>query len=79
MTASKAFFALIDNGGRRSGIDPRHFSYDVHVPERRSIQDRRSGNDRRSGVERRNVIETIVTVDRRKTMERRAAYKALRE
>ena len=46
-----------DNGGRRSGIDRRQFSYSDHVPERRSGKERRSGNDRRKvprlGIERR--------------------------
>ena len=77
MTASKAYFALIDNGGKRSGIDPRHFSYDAHVPERRSTRDRRSGKDRRIGIDRRKVIEASITADRRKAVERRAAYKTL--
>jgi hypothetical protein len=36
-----------DNGGRRSGIDRREFSYLEHIPERRSVRDRRSGIDRR--------------------------------
>ena len=36
-----------DNGGRRSGIERRNFSYNGHIPERRSGKDRRSGNDRR--------------------------------
>ena len=36
-----------DNGGRRSGIERRQFSYDKHIPERRSGRDRRSGFDRR--------------------------------
>jgi hypothetical protein len=36
-----------DNGGRRLGIDRRQFSYDEHIPERRSLKDRRSGIDRR--------------------------------
>ncbi len=39
---------IIDNGGRRSGVDRRQFSYDFHVPERRSGLDRRSGVDRRT-------------------------------
>ena len=39
--------ALPDNGGRRSGFDRREFSYDTHIPERRSGKDRRSGLDRR--------------------------------
>jgi hypothetical protein len=38
-----------DNGGRRSGIDRRQFSYSDHVPERRSGKERRSGRDRRQG------------------------------
>jgi hypothetical protein len=38
---------LPDNGGRRSGIERREFSYDQHIPERRSGKDRRCGNDRR--------------------------------
>ena len=38
---------LHDNGGRRSGIEMRKYSYDCYIPERRSGKDRRSGNDRR--------------------------------
>jgi hypothetical protein len=41
---------LPDNGGRRSGVDSRQFSYDFHVPERRSDED---DNDRRSRLDRR--------------------------
>ena len=37
-----------DNGGRRTGVDRRQFSYSIHVPERRSGEDRRSGVDRRA-------------------------------
>ncbi len=56
---------LKDNGGRRSGIDRRQFSYLVHIPERRSGQQRQSEIDRRSGkgsspenkIERRNIID----------------------
>ena len=36
-----------DNGGERLGLDRRQFSYDRHIPERRSDQDRRSKLDRR--------------------------------
>jgi hypothetical protein len=36
-----------DNLGRRLNIERRQFSYDVHIPERRSGNDRRSGLDRR--------------------------------
>ena len=38
---------LRDNGGRRSGIDRRVFSYAGYLPERRSGKERRSGADRR--------------------------------
>jgi hypothetical protein len=41
---------IIDNKGRRFGIDRRSFSYAIHLPERRSEQNRRSGFDRRSQV-----------------------------
>jgi hypothetical protein len=33
---------LLDNGGKRSGIERRHFSYGQHIPERRSGKDRRA-------------------------------------
>ena len=38
---------LNDNGGRRMGGDRRLYSYNGHIPERRSGEDRRSGVDRR--------------------------------
>lgn len=38
---------LNDNGGRRLGGDRRLYSYNNHIPERRSGEDRRSGTDRR--------------------------------
>jgi hypothetical protein len=38
---------LPDNGGRRTGIDRRQFSYTLHIPERRSGKERRSELDRR--------------------------------
>ncbi len=38
---------LPDNGGRRSGVERRRFSYYHHIPERRADVDRRSGLDRR--------------------------------
>lgn len=45
---SKVMSSFIrDNGGKRSGLDRRQFSYDKHIPERRSDKDRRSGLDRR--------------------------------
>lgn len=36
-----------DNGGRRSQVNRRNFSYTLHFPQRRSGRDRRSGLDRR--------------------------------
>ncbi|MFZ7125281.1 MAG: hypothetical protein ACOWWM_03890 [Desulfobacterales bacterium] len=39
-----------DNGGRRSGIERRSYSYSGHIPERRSGEDRRKDGDRRSGI-----------------------------
>jgi len=53
---------LRDNGGRRSGIDLRQFSYTGHIPERRS------GNDRRSDPDRRNVRERRNSEDRRNSL-----------
>jgi len=38
---------LSDNGGRRTRIGRRQFSYTLHIPERRSGKERRSGRDRR--------------------------------
>jgi hypothetical protein len=47
VTDPKVVFSLPDNGGRRSGIDRRRFSYSAHIPERRRGIERRSGRDRR--------------------------------
>ncbi|RLA99177.1 MAG: hypothetical protein DRG83_13450 [Deltaproteobacteria bacterium] len=57
-----------DNGGRRSGVDRRQFSYSKHIPERRTGIERRSGKDRRSGFDRRSGK------DRRSGQERRSAW-----
>ena len=54
---------FMGRGERRSGIERRAFSYDVHVPERRAAKDRRtrtdrrSGRDRRSGEDRRGLVD----------------------
>lgn len=87
MNISAIALALIDNGGRRSGVDRRQFSYTDHVPDRRFRKDRRSnidrraGTDQRSGLNRRNgkVIELKLEsmrkgIDRRFGPERRAAF-----
>lgn len=57
--------ALLDNGGRRSGVERRSFSYSGHIPERRSGKDRRSGLDRRSGRDRRYDNDRRNVSDRR--------------
>lgn len=67
----------MDNGGNRSGIDPRSFSYNLHIPERRSGRDRRSGKDRRTGLDRRTDNGTSFNDDRRSGIERRNAFKNL--
>jgi hypothetical protein len=40
-------YLLPDNAGRRLIVERRQFTYDFHIPERRSGKDRRSGLDRR--------------------------------
>ena len=88
-TASFAM-ALIDNGGRRLGVDSREFSYTDHIPDRRTDNERRSGIDRRSGLDRRSgkdrrsveITKTKMAEDKRKgkdrrnVLERRAAFSA---
>jgi hypothetical protein len=53
---------LIDNGGKRLGLDRRIFSYTYYIPERRSGNDRRSGKDRRN---RRSISYFKVNIERR--------------
>ena len=60
-----------DNGGRRSGIDRRQFSYTAHIPERRY------GEDRRSGIERRKVCGGEITVNHRSIKDRRFVFKGV--
>jgi len=48
---------ILDNGGRRLGIERRKFSYTNYFPERRFGKDRRNGVDRRKGCAHREVIE----------------------
>jgi hypothetical protein len=74
--------SVIDNGGRRSGIGRRQFSYSEHIPDRRIGKDRRSGSGRRSGLDRRRQIERRtgkvieMKVDKRKGKDRRSAFAA---
>jgi len=41
---------IIDNNGRRSGVERRQFSDNGHIPERRSGKEKRSGSDRRRKI-----------------------------
>ena len=68
MSESYVIYNLRDNGGRRSGIERRRFSYADHIPERRSQKDRRVSNERRCGDDRRTGDE------RRSGEERRIAW-----
>ncbi len=83
--------ALIDNGGRRLGVDRRQFSYTDYIPDkRRLVDDRRIGLDRRSGLHRRDEIDRrrskVIILkdrkdlregkDRRSSIERRATFAA---
>ena len=82
MSITSAFLAIIDYGGRRSGIDRRQFSYTEHIPARRSNKDRRSKPDRRSGLDRRTTecgmkiikIAGRKNKDRRCCIERRTSF-----
>ena len=56
---------MVDNGGRRSGIDRRIFTFGV------VLSDRRSGKDRRSGLDRRVSPQLRL----KKDIERRQAFK----
>ena len=66
-------FFLTDNGGRRSGIERRRFSYSLHIPERRS------GTDRRKIEDRRREADYSESLKRKKGKERRAAFLRLRD
>jgi hypothetical protein len=60
---------LRDNGGRRSGIDLRQFSYTDHIPERRGGLERRSNLDRRNGANRRVLEDRRSGADTQKKYE----------
>ena len=57
-----------DNGGRRSDIERRMYSYAGCLPERRLNMDRRNGIDRRNGLDRRRprCFGAVAGSDRRK-------------
>ncbi|MGD8226937.1 MAG: hypothetical protein PVH82_05245 [Desulfobacteraceae bacterium] len=56
------------DGERRLGIDRRRFSYNVHIPERRS------GAERRFGAENGNGNGLRMSPKQRSDMERRATF-----
>jgi hypothetical protein len=58
----------IDNGGRRLGLERRAFSYDIHLPERRS------NTIRRSNIDRRNDQFSRMNSRKWRDTERRAAF-----
>ena len=57
-----------DNGGRRLGLERREFSYDTHLPERRS------NTIRRSSIDRRNSLFSRMNSRKWRDTERRAAF-----
>ena len=73
VTTTVPKFGFKDNGGRRSGIERREYSYTAHIPERRS------GTDRRSGVDRRSVLSVWSGIEGRNGNERRKAWRFLNE
>ena len=57
MSNSGEMLEIRDNGGRRSGIDRRYYSYSGHIPERRCGFDRRKLEDRRQSVPEQQDLE----------------------
>ena len=84
MNITAMAIALIDNGGRRLGIDRRQFLYTNHIPDKRLGEDRRTGLDRRDNIDRRSGKVVIIKnrkdlregKDRRSSPERRATFSA---
>jgi len=76
MNAANIKWELRDNGGRRSGIDRRYFSYSDHIPDRRHKEDRRYLEDRRSGYDRRHPDADLFNIvsEQREGMDRRSAW-----
>jgi hypothetical protein len=50
---------------KRCGIDRRHITYDLHIPERRSGKDRRSGKMRPYSVPFPMSSSEIIDLERR--------------
>jgi len=73
---SNITWEIRDNGGRRSGIDRRYFSYSDHIPERRRAEARRSSEDRRTGSDRRRPDADLFNIvsEQRMSTDRRSAW-----
>ena len=82
MNITAMAIALIDNGGRRLGVDRRQFSYTAYIPNKRLGDDRRASLDRRDKIDRRNGKVIMLKngkdlregKDRRSNIERRATF-----
>ena len=57
MSNSGEMLEIRDNGGRRSGIERRYYSYSGHIPERRCGFDRRKLEDRRQAAPEQQDVE----------------------
>lgn len=77
MSNSGIKLKIWDNGGRRSGIDRRYYSYSGHIPERRLGSERRMREDRRSGKDRRQKPRVIDFNGKENGVDRRKAWKIL--
>ena len=62
---ARLMFPLVVCRERRSGIDRRQISYDLHIPERRSRKDRRSGTVGLSGIRFRMSPKQMMDLERR--------------
>ena len=72
---------IIDNGGRRLGLERRQYEYTDHIPARRVHEERRSGMDRRLTIcidRRKRSLDISRIKERRTGMERRNCMKRRR-
>jgi hypothetical protein len=59
---------ILDNGGRRIGIERRYYTYTGHIPERRTGADRRTKDDRRNNTQFIDPGNESMFFERRKTL-----------
>ena len=60
---------FIDNGGRRTGLERRQYTYSGYIPERRVLKDRRNGSDRRKKkITETSLAQTIGGRERRTSL-----------